>query len=162
MQTWCLKAKTNLKPHLKLLCRLKIWKVSVYKPKQKPSASSNECKQRHSLHVVCLWRRGWMEGSFWWTILPLLTLSWYIPCIKWYFPQFSAWMGKPRRYNNIMVTSLIPLSSSLIAPYANCLQHECVKHSNSTIILNGNIDSERTFFIAPLGKWNQIKPHWIC
>lgn len=51
-----------------------------------------------------------------------------------------------------MAMSLIPLSSSLIAPYANRLQHERVKRGNSTIILSGNIDSERTFFIAPLGK----------
>lgn len=89
-----------------------------------------------------------------WTILPLLSLFWY-------FPQFGASMGKSGKYNSSMVTSLIPLSSSLIASRAKCLERECVKHSNSTIIVSGSTDPERILFIAPLGKLNQIKPCFI-
>ena len=76
--------------------------------------------------------------------------------------QFGVWMRKSGKYNNSLVTSLVPVSSSLIASCAKCLQQECVKHSNSTIIVSGNTGPERILFIGPLRKLNQIKPCFIC
>lgn len=48
----------------------------------------------------------------------------------------------------------------LITSYAKCLQHGDVEHSKSTSAstASGNTYLGRMFFIAPLGKLNQIKP----